>query len=384
MTHTLHAQQRVEADRTVTPVQPQQPQTQSTSSAQIEQMVSVMATTNPAFAALAPDVQITMAAQMMNAAQVVNLQPQAQIQPHTVTAEVQSVSPTTQTTAPTMNTAATMTPIEPQPAMTAPVQPAATASVEPSIQAAPATPVAPTAPAISTLSRTEQANVDRILGLMADKPDFAPFSQTEQMAMAMSLIAQAAPFNVADKIVDVKLPPKFDGTMLSALLSVEPKVLAVPTEEARHTTIQDLHRIDPQAKQAPAISMVQGNDGQPTVALSDWHQNQHERLLGLMAQKPEFNTYSQEQQSAMALSLMADSVKFGGADKIIDLKMPTAFNGEVVSALLSVEPKALALNTQEALQTTPQDLVAAQTQQQVMEQQMAMAREQSQGRGLTL
>lgn len=82
-------------------------------------MVSTLSATNPTFAALAPDVQMTMAAQMMEAAQAVNIQPQVQVQPQaqTVTAQVQNTpEPITQTAVPTMAQA------EPQPVMATPVQ----------------------------------------------------------------------------------------------------------------------------------------------------------------------------------------------------------------------------------------------------------------------
>jgi peptidoglycan hydrolase-like protein with peptidoglycan-binding domain len=92
-------------------------------SKQVEQMVSVLST-NPAFAALAPEVQMTMAAQAVSAAQAVNLNAQSetqpQIQPQTVTAQVQSApEPITQTAVPVM---ATMAQAERQPAMAIPVQ----------------------------------------------------------------------------------------------------------------------------------------------------------------------------------------------------------------------------------------------------------------------
>ena len=122
-------------DATAPTVSPEQ-------SKQVEQMVSALST-NPTFAALAPDVQMTMAAQMMEAAQVVNLQPQ--VQPQTITPQVPTVPEAiTQAAAPVM---ATITQAEPQPmqtvmatpvqsstayaapAMTAP--PVATAEVEP-------------------------------------------------------------------------------------------------------------------------------------------------------------------------------------------------------------------------------------------------------------
>ena len=92
-------------------------------SKQVEQMVSVLST-NPAFAALAPDVQMTMAAQAVSAAQAVNLNAQSetqpQIQPQTATVQVQNTpEPITQTAVPVM---ATMAQAELQPVMATPVQ----------------------------------------------------------------------------------------------------------------------------------------------------------------------------------------------------------------------------------------------------------------------
>ena len=101
-----------QSDTTAPAVSPEQ-------SKQVEQMVSVLST-NPTFAALAPDVQMTMAAQMMAAAQAVNLQPQVQPQAQTVTAQVQNTpEPITQTAVPVM---ATMAQAEPQPVVVTPVQ----------------------------------------------------------------------------------------------------------------------------------------------------------------------------------------------------------------------------------------------------------------------
>jgi peptidoglycan hydrolase-like protein with peptidoglycan-binding domain len=127
-------------DATAPTVSPEQ-------SKQVEQMVSVLST-NPTFAALAPDVQMAMAAQMMEAAQAVNLQPPVQAQTQTVTPQVHTApEPITQTAVPTMATTAMMAQAEPQPVqpvMTTPVQsspvyaapamtapPVATAEVEP-------------------------------------------------------------------------------------------------------------------------------------------------------------------------------------------------------------------------------------------------------------
>ena len=91
-------------------------------SKQVEQMVSALST-NPAFAALAPDVQMTMAAQAV-AVQAVNpnaqSETQPQIQPQTATVQVQNTpEPITQTAVPVM---ATMAQAELQPVMATPVQ----------------------------------------------------------------------------------------------------------------------------------------------------------------------------------------------------------------------------------------------------------------------
>jgi peptidoglycan hydrolase-like protein with peptidoglycan-binding domain len=247
-------------------------------SKQVEQMVSVLST-NPTFAALAPDVQKTMAAQMMEAAQAVNLQPQVQVQPQaqTVTAQVQNTpEPITQTAVPTVAQA------EPQPVMAAPVQSspayaaptmtspiAATAEVETparqmDIVLQPAQPIV-LSPTIAKLH--EQITHHLTQGEFGNQ--IAHLSEKDQQA-AIALATHEATRNVARSVDYVQINKDgdvmmgFDGHKgFSASMNLE----QVQNHEANQVLVASMDLQQTQAREVAMRQEQSRNQSGPTITM---------------------------------------------------------------------------------------------------------------------
>ena len=338
-------------------------------SKQVEQMVSALST-NPAFAALAPDVQMTMAAQAV-AVQAVNPNAQSETQPtqsQTATAQVQNTpEPIAQTAAPSVSQA------EPQPIAQA---------------------TAPTQESVPTLSRTQQSHVDLILERMAQNPDFTKHNHEQKTAMAMGLMIEAHQRGEPmDKLQGVYLP--LNGTTLAAQFDTPIGIVHLPTADALKATPQQLlEAYQPQPQPQQVLEQLQQQlqnaerDGIKGMdLLNPTQQGYVNRVLERMAENPDFTAYPLEQKNQMAIGLTVAAIKQGEPmDKLQGVYLP--LNGIVLAAQFDTPIGIVHLPTQEALQAKPQDVVVAQqeqiVQQQQQEQQRAIEREQSQGRGISL
>ena len=234
-------------------------------SKQVEQMVSALST-NPAFAALAPDVQMTMAAQMMEAAQVVNLQPQTQ----TVTAQVQTTQePVTQTVVPTMTQA------EPQPVMATPVQSSPVAAVP--TMTAPAVANAEVEPPArqtdATLQSSQPIVLPRNLASLHEQltekfgNQLDHLSEKDQQTTIALATLEAAKFNV--RTVDqIFISPKGDVLMSfdqQRTCSGDINLAQVPNYDANQVLEQT---ISLQQSQQQAIAQRQSqSQGGPTMTM---------------------------------------------------------------------------------------------------------------------
>ena len=245
-------------------------------SKQVEQMVSVLSA-NPAFAALAPDVQMTMAAQMMAAAQAVNLQPQVQPQVQTVTAQVQDTpEPITQTAVPTVAQAepqpVVVTPVQSSPAYVAPAMtsPAvATAEVEqPARQVntvSPSTQPIVLSPRIAKLH--EQITHHLTQGEFGNQ--LAHLSEKDQQA-AIALATHEATRNLARSVDYVQINK--DGDVMMGFdgnkgFSAEMNLKQVQNNEANQVLAASM---DLQQTQAQNLAMRQEqsrNQGGPTITM---------------------------------------------------------------------------------------------------------------------
>ena len=234
-------------------------------SKQVEQMVSALST-NPTFAALAPDVQMTMAAQMMEAAKSVNLQPQTQ----TVTPQVQTApEPVTQTVVPTMMqaepqpvmaTPVQSSPVDAAPAMTAPT--AATAEVEPPARQTDAT-LQSTQPIVLPRNLASlHAQLTEKFGNQLDH-----LSEKDQQTTIALATLEAAKFNV--RTVDqIFISPKGDVLMSfdqQRTCSGDINLAQVPQYDANQVLAETINL---QQSQQQAIAQRQSqSQGGPTMTM---------------------------------------------------------------------------------------------------------------------
>ena len=333
---------------------------------QIDRMLAVMAQ-NPALAGLSREEQTTMAMGLINAA-VDNLAP---------TQSAQVASPETLAIPQSQSNVASQAVASPSIATEVPV----------------------------SLNKTQQGHVDQILGLMAEKPEFKAFNPEQQTQMAMGLMIEAHQRGEPmDKLQGIYLPQ--NGQTLAAQFDTPIGMVHLPTAEALKTTPQQLVEAhSPQVSQqqlqqtqsterdrveVQGVSMPRSNmpiEFATSTTLNRTQQGHVDRIVELMAEKPEFKAFNPEQKSQMAMGLMVEAAKRGEPmDKLQGVYLPQ--NGQTLAAQFDTPIGIVHLPTQEALQAKPQDVTIAQNnqvvQQQQQEQQRAVEREQSQGRGISL
>ena len=326
---------------------------------------------------------MNMATQMMNAAQTV-----APAQGQTAPAQAVQTPITQQTPAPTVHQS------EPQP----------------NVASQAVTSAAVTTEAPVSLNKVQQGHVDQIVGLMAEKPEFKAFNPEQQTQMAMGLMIEAHQRGEPmDKLQGVYLPQ--NGQTLAAQFDTPIGMVHLPTADALKTTTQQLVEAhNPQVSQqqvlqqqlqqsqsterdrvdVQGVSMPRSNmpiEFAATASLNRTQQGHVDRIVELMAEKPEFKAFNPEQKTQMAMGLMVEAAKRGEPmDKLQGVYLPQ--NGQTLAAQFDTPIGIVHLPTQEALQTAPQDVTIAQNnqvvQQQQQEQQRAVEREQSQGRGISL
>ena len=213
-----------------------------------------------------------------------------------------------------------------------------TAVQEPSVQTTQPTSINP----------EQQPQIDRMLAVMAQNPALAGMSREEQTTMAMGLINAA-----------VDKPAQTQSAQVTP-----PETLVVP---------QSQPSVASQAVTSAAVT----TEVPASASLNKTQQGHVDQILGLMADKPEFKAYNPEQQTQMAMGLMVEAAKRGEPmDKLQGIYLPQ--NGQTLAAQFDTRIGMVHLPTQEALQTALQDVTIAQNNQQMMEQQMAVAQEQSQ------